>query len=37
VRGEPALQQYKEPVYHNVQALEGRLKGRTHAPTLAAV
>ena len=37
VRGEPALQQYKEPVYHNVEALERRLKRLTHVPTLAAV
>ena len=31
------VQQYKEAVYHNVEALERRLKRQTHAPTLAAV
>jgi len=37
VRGEPALQQYKESVYHNVEALERRLKRQPHGATLAAV
>jgi len=36
VRGEPALQRYRDPVYHNVQALRQSLERRPDVPVLAA-
>ena len=35
VANEPALQRYRDPVYHNVQALRQSLERRMDAPALA--